>query len=593
MDNNKIKNIVLFVGLILCGQSLKAQAVSYDEAVNAAVKLMQLESKSSVTTDSVSSVYTNTRGGNVLMYEVDFADGSIVLLSGNKSCTSILCMIIAEEDGPSKGLLNRIDSMSPAARDLLSYYSNQINYIFNSANNSPKSEWLSILSSDTNGLNRNELRRISPLIKTKWGQDESNDGNQSNAYNHETPGCGNYEHCPTGCVATAMAQILKYWDFSSVIPFKCNQYDWDNMPKKLNYQNNSNYTIERNAIAKLMHDCGILVNMDYCGQNSNTCEFQSGASMYAYSENAYHTYGFSDAIYIAKNNISDAVWGAMLRLNLDDGMPLQYRGEAKPWSTNGHSFICDGYKNPLSFGYKYHFNWGWNGDSDGWFTIDSLASNIYPSFWFDQAAVFNIYPTDCWLNIIMECDKGFSSGVSKSFSAENNFRNNNHQYIIYNGASVQLQAGNEILLTNGFDAQEGSVFKAVIGPCPDPDNRRVLSRNDGVSESETANDHVDTLKSLSDSKVDAHTGVSRQNITVHPNPTHDILHVAVTNGDAKIARVEMMDMFGRPVSVETHGRASLPSPTITVNTSAISSGVYILRVTLTDGAVRTVKVVKR
>ncbi len=113
MDNNKIKNIVLFVGLILCGQSLKAQAVSYDEAVNAAVKLMQLERKSSVTTDSVSSVYTNTRGGNVLMYEVDFADGSIVLLSGNKSCTPILGMILAEEDGASKGMLNRIDSIPP------------------------------------------------------------------------------------------------------------------------------------------------------------------------------------------------------------------------------------------------------------------------------------------------------------------------------------------------------------------------------------------------------------------------------------------------------------------------------------------------
>ena len=591
MDNNKIKNIVLFVGLILCGQSLKAQAVSYDEAVNAAVKLMQLESKSSVTTDSVPSVYTNTRGGNVLMYEVDFADGSIVLLSGNKSCTPILGMILAEEDGASKGMLNRIDSIPPAVRDLLTHYSDQIDYIFSSVNNIPRSEWLSLLSSDTNEIDRDNLRRVSPLIKTEWGQSRSNDGKQMYAYNHETPGCDRYEHCPTGCVATAMAQILKYWDSPSIIPFKCNQYDWDNMPKKLNYQNNSNYTIERDAIAKLMHDCGFLVNMDYCRQNYDTCEFKSSASMYAYSENAYHSYGFSDAIYIARNNISDAVWGVMLRLNLDDGIPLQYRGQSRPSSTEGHSFVCDGYKNPLSSGYKYHFNWGWNGDSDGWFTIDSLSSNIYPTYWYDQSAVFNIYPTDCWLNIIMECDKGFSSGVSKSYSAENNIRNNNHQYIIYNGASVQLQAGNEILLTNGFDAQEGSAFKAVIGPCPEPDNRYVLSRNNGVSESETANDHVDTIKSLSDSKVDAHTGAPRQIITVHPNPADDMLHVTVTDGE--IARVEMFDMFGRNISVKTHGCASLPSPQTTVNTSDIPSGLYILRVTLTNGTVRNVKVVRK
>ena len=79
--------------------------------------------------------------------------------------------------------------------------------------------------------------------------------------------------------------------------------------------------------------------------------------------------------------------------------------------------------------------------------------------------------------------------------------------------------------------------------------------------------------------------------TVHPNPTDDVLHVTVTDGE--IARVEMFDMFGRAVSVETHGRASLPSPTITVNTSAIPSGLYLLRVTLTDGTVQNVKVVKK
>jgi len=80
--------------------------------------------------------------------------------------------------------------------------------------------------------------------------------------------------------------------------------------------------------------------------------------------------------------------------------------------------------------------------------------------------------------------------------------------------------------------------------------------------------------------------------TVHPNPTNDILHVAVTGGNAKIARVGMFDMFGRNISVKTHGRASLPSPQTTVNTSDIPSGLYVLRVTLTDGTVRNVKVVK-
>ena len=83
----------------------------------------------------------------------------------------------------------------------------------------------------------------------------------------------------------------------------------------------------------------------------------------------------------------------------------------------------------------------------------------------------------------------------------------------------------------------------------------------------------------------------QRNIIVQPNPTDGILHITATDGE--IARVEMTDMFGRGVPVETHGRASLPSPKTTVNTSALPSGVYLLHVTLRDGTVRTEKVVKR
>ena len=81
------------------------------------------------------------------------------------------------------------------------------------------------------------------------------------------------------------------------------------------------------------------------------------------------------------------------------------------------------------------------------------------------------------------------------------------------------------------------------------------------------------------------------NVNVYPNPVGETLHVTMTDGE--IARIEMFDAFGRIVPVETHGRASLPSPTTMVTTSDIPSGVYVLRVTLTDGTVRTTKIVKR
>ena len=81
------------------------------------------------------------------------------------------------------------------------------------------------------------------------------------------------------------------------------------------------------------------------------------------------------------------------------------------------------------------------------------------------------------------------------------------------------------------------------------------------------------------------------NINVYPNPVGETLHVTMMDGG--IAQIEMFDMFGRNISVETQNFASLPSPTTTVTTSDIPTGLYVLRVTLTDGTVRTVKVVKQ
>ena len=98
---------------------------------------------------------------------------------------------------------------------------------------------------------------------------------------------------------------------------------------------------------------------------------------------------------------------------------------------------------------------------------------------------------------------------------------------------------------------------------------------------------------LTESRITAEpqTLTGQQKITVHPNPAHDVLRVSVTDGE--IARIEMFDAYGRVVSVETQNFASLPSPTTTVTTSDIPSGVYVLRVTLIDDTVRTVKVVKK
>jgi len=89
------------------------------------------------------------------------------------------------------------------------------------------------------------------------------------------------------------------------------------------------------------------------------------------------------------------------------------------------------------------------------------------------------------------------------------------------------------------------------------------------------------------------TLTGKQKITVHPNPAHDALRVAVTEGDAGIAHVEMFDMFGRAVRNSEFKIQNSNTQHFTIDASDIPSGVYVLRVTLTDGSVRTAKVVRK
>ena len=579
----------LFLMELVCF-TVFAQQVTRNDAIKAAENII-MDTNRNNGLRIVNNVLEYSENGNILIYEICFNTGTRVFVSGNKSCIPIL--------GYTDIL--RLDSaqsvFDPFYREelpgglvlLLEDYAQQIEYCFNHiVQNTNNRLWDSILQ--MKGSKSITSVYIPEMMTTRWGQWKSNDLKSTNidryAYNYLVPGgmtiCTS--HCMAGCGAVAMAQILKYWNYPQEYPAGWYQYLWNNMPAELLQKNNPNYSTQKIAVAKLISDCGVKSNIQYC-LGDTTCS--SGNNIYN-AKNGLKLFGCSD-VEIHSRGTNENSWISQVFNELLSDRPIYYTAFTSSSLDTGHAFVCDGCIRDDNSNYLFHFNWGWNGDGNGYYTIGNLNPSV--SFNYYHSAIFNIYPTDCWLNIIMECDKGFSSGVSRFYSAENDIRNNNHQYIVYNGASVQLQAGNEILLTNGFDAQEGSIFTAVIGSCPAPSNRYVPSGNNEASESETANDRVDTLKSLSNSKVDAHTGASQQNITVHPNPTDNVLHVSVTDGE--IARIEMFDMFGRGVPVETQNFASLPSPTTTVNTSDIPTGLYVLRVTLTNGTVRTTKVMKR
>lgn len=223
---------------------------------------------------------------------------------------------------------------------------------------------------------------VDPLVKTTW--------DQGCYYNELCPAdnngaCG---HVTTGCVATAMAQIMKFWNYPNFgvgsatynhpvygdlsADFESAPYNWANMPNRLTESNNE--------VARLMYHCGVALRMEYNPGNSGSyCQtaVKSLASYFKYNGN-YQT--------IKKHDVDNRFWISALKNEIDAGKPVLISGFNK---STGHAFIIDGYRDEMYF----HFNWGWSGNSDGFYYMQNLHTETM-LFNEAQEAYLNICPSD-------------------------------------------------------------------------------------------------------------------------------------------------------------------------------------------------------
>lgn len=247
---------------------------------------------------------------------------------------------------------------------------------------------------------------VGPLVKTTWDQDDP--------YWTLTPnGSGSVGKAYTGCVATAMAQVMNYWQWPKqgtgshtyqpimqvdddedgypdreitiyqgnlTANFGETTYDWDNM---LNKYTSSATIAQKNAVATLMFHCGVSVEMMYGDDNYGgsgaytgnygdwtdpTCAQNAFPTYFGYKKDGLISYmrdGFSYEGTEYYKKWSDEEWTAMVKEELDKKHPIMYGGAG---DEGGHSFICDGYDDSNYF----HFNWGWSGQNDGYYKLSSL-----------------------------------------------------------------------------------------------------------------------------------------------------------------------------------------------------------------------------
>ena len=588
-----MRKTILTILIIIITLPLAAQQVTLSEAITVAINVMKRNGQKQ-TKDKITKIGELLDGNNVLIYEVIFDNGNYVLLSGNKSCLPVLVYSLSEDNITNKSLIENLENLPNGLRNILDEYAEQIKYSFqNNIICHFDSKWNDFIECKNTYFITSEV--VSPLIHTRWGQSYSNDSVDLAAYNYFITESSIYcNKCMTGCVATAMAQIMKYWNYPFFNPNKSKQFDWCNMPDSL-LTFRPNYEKERDAVAHLMRECGLSVNMWYC---ISGCA--SGIPSGRVPE-ALVGFGFSDdAVYKKKNLFTNSSWMQRIKANLNTGYPVFYSGTDNSYGS--HAFICDGYRSDNTF----HFNFGFNGKYDEfWFTLD-LINPHYFDFTSKQAAVFNIHPAysqdycnnfiflNFYYNIYYNVNgnttpapyNNIPGTASVLYSGYSDGSTPSSWYTIPASAKTEYVAHNDIWLLHGFVAEEGCDFIAYIEPCasceenmenPDPLNIVSVLLPDSLSDT----NHI-TKMLQSDIVYNDET-----TLKVYPNPADDILNIELHS--AGISSLTLFDLQGRAVATARNTQKN----TARLHIGGLQRGVYLLRVTDYSGKNHQAKIVKR
>ena len=393
MRNNISRFLLVLLVLTVCFNPTFAERVSQEDAALVATNFMTAGSTSSSARKSVGKrlVLKSTTAAeeNPQYYVYEYQDGGWVIVAANDAAHPILAYSKTGSFRTDKQPKNVQNWMEGRARQIKYAEENNLQ-----ATEEVSAEWKQLRKAPPVTAQGNVV--VAPLIKTTWDQDDP--------YWKYCPSVGSTKTY-TGCVATAMAQVMNYWQWpekgtgsysytsetnslSCSADFANTTYDWGNMVDHYTkyYSGASQISVstptntQKDAVAVLMYHCGVAVKMDY-GTSS-----QGGSSAFTiYPNKSYTTtrcaayalinnFGYNSSTLkcyyreggYGYSSVSDAVWLSLLKTELDENRPIMYAGAD---SEGGHSFICDGYDDQDFF----HFNWGWSGYCDGYYTVDDMV----------------------------------------------------------------------------------------------------------------------------------------------------------------------------------------------------------------------------
>lgn len=366
--SNRCLRLAIAVAFVAMSMDVVAASVNADEAQNKALQFLKNRSKTtlSFSPQQLKLVHAEKSQADVRFndyYIFNADDGNaFVIVAGDDRAVDVLAYGDHAID---------VNDVPCNMQWMLNHYKRQIEYL--------RSHPKMLLD---NRVGQQDVV-VSPLVSCTWSQ--------GSPFYNQCPTSGT-QHCFTGCVATAMAQVMYYWKYPDAAPamdsytsevngvtvdaLPGGPFDWDNM---LDVYSTNATNEQKDAVAMLMRYCGQASRMGYATNGSGAYSDDELAGMKLFGYNA-------DAELLDRDDYSAEEWAAMIEAQLAAGCPILYGGVDADKDA-GHAFVVDG-----CGGGMYHVNWGYSGSGNGYFALDAFSTQnrTYSS---EQQMLYQVYPT--------------------------------------------------------------------------------------------------------------------------------------------------------------------------------------------------------
>ncbi len=340
--------------------SLFSKPITLDVAHRVAENYFRYETNRQSSLAHVHTIFLSDNNPACYIFN-DINKGGFIIIAGDDIAEPVLAYSIETNFD--------INTKNKAVLSWLEFYKNEIEYGIThqyTQLSDTKIKWQNYESNQFSFKNR---AGVQPLCRAKW--------NQSPHVNDMCPyDKTENKRCVTGCPSTAMSIIMKYHNHPSQgigsssynhtkygtlsVNYANESYNYSSMPDTVSAANSE--------VAKIMYHTGVAVEMEYAPNESGAVfleeESNKKEATCEYAFKKYFGYNSSTVKGVQKKNFTDAVWIAMLKKELDENRPMQYAG----YGGGGHTWVCDGYDDNN----KFHMNWGWGGDLDGYFALNAL-----------------------------------------------------------------------------------------------------------------------------------------------------------------------------------------------------------------------------